>query len=57
MKASQGVPHQICVSMSLSTSLCALEHNHVGTGRGHPRIVPTKLGAGNDPKCPGMLKH
>ena len=29
--------------------LCALVHSHVGTGRGHPQTVPTKLGVWNCP--------
>ncbi len=57
MQASQVLPHQTRSSMSLWTLLCALVRSHVGTGRGHPQTVPTKLGAWNSPKYLGMLKH
>ena len=45
VQASQVPPHQTRSSMSLWTLLCALVRSHVGTGRGHPQTVPTKLGA------------
>ena len=57
VQASQVLPHQTCSSMSLWTLLCALVRSHVGTGRGHPQTVSTKLGAWNCPKSLGMLKH
>jgi len=53
----KSLPHQTRSSMSLWTLLCALVCGHVGTGRGHPQTVPTKLGARNCPKCLVMLKH
>ena len=46
MQASQVLPHQTGSSMSLWTLLCALVRSHVGTGRGHPQTVSTKLGVG-----------
>ena len=57
VQASKVHPHQTLSSMSLWTLLCALLHSHVGTGRGHPQNVPTKLGAWNCPISLGMLKH
>ncbi len=45
VQASQLLPHQTRSSMSLWTLICALVRSHVGTGRGHPQTVPTKLGA------------
>ncbi len=47
-------------SIGLRSGLCRpvkFFHSHVGTGRGHPQTVPTKLGAWNCPKSLGMLKH
>lgn len=41
--------------MASWTLLCALVHSLVGTGRGHPRIFPTDLGAWNCPKCVGPV--
>ena len=41
VQASQVHPHQTLSSMSLWTLLCALVHSHVGTGRGHPKTVPS----------------
>ena len=41
-QSSSSTPNSLL--MSLWTSLCALEHSHVGTGRGHPQTVPTQLG-------------
>ena len=57
VQASQVLPHQTGSSMSLWTLLCALVRSHVGTGRGRPQTVSTKLGAWNGPKSLGMLKH
>ncbi|KAI4883877.1 hypothetical protein NFI96_025812, partial [Prochilodus magdalenae] len=48
VQASPVPPHQTRSSMSLWSSLCALVCGHVGTGRGRPQTVPTKLGAWNE---------
>ena len=55
LQASQVLPPQTHSSMSLWTFLCAMACSHVGTGRGHPQTVPTRLAAQNCPKCLGML--
>ena len=57
VQAIQVIPHQTRSSMSLWTLLCALVCCHVGTGRGHPQTVSTKLGAWHCSKSFGMLKH
>ena len=57
VQASQVHPHQTLSSMSLWTLLCALVHSHVGTGRGHPQTVPTKLGTWNCTTSLGIMKH
>ena len=54
-QSSSSTPNSLI--MSLWTLLCALVHSHVGTGRGHPQTVPTKLGAWNCPTSLGVLKH
>ena len=57
VQASQVHPHHTLSSMSSWTLLCALVHSHVGTRRGHPKTVPTKLAAWNCPASLGMPKH
>ena len=47
VQASQVPPPQNRLSVSLWSLLCARVHSHVGTWRGHPQTVPTKLGAWN----------
>ena len=54
-QSSSSTPNSL--SMSLWTLLYALVHSYVGTGRGHPQTVPTKLEAWNCPTSLGMLKH
>ena len=54
VQASQLHPHQTLSFISLWTLLCALVPSHVGTGRGHPLTVPTKLGAWN---CPTIVPY
>ena len=67
-RCSIGLRSGLCARQSSSSTpnsrlhvfmdlLCALVHSHVGTGRGHPQTVPTKLGAWNCPTSLGMLKH
>lgn len=46
--------HIRLANLSLWPLLCALVWSHVGTGKGHPQTVPTKLGVQNCPKCFGM---
>jgi hypothetical protein len=55
VQASQVLPNQSRQTISVWTSLCARGHCNVGTGKGLPQTVATKLEAQNRLECHCML--